>query len=691
MPCRFYRAARRAAQTGLTGRDLDDFKTQAGSIDEVSRISLRQLIRADQLSAARHTVMLSIPVAFVLSLVSTFVAWRAGRLWIALSWLACATLVNLLRIPLCRLSPQRVARLLPWMHARGEAASAGSEVELNLRLHGILALLSGIAWAGMPWLSDGYTTPETLFYLTCVCGITAGAVTHGFAFSRIPIGFITPPLLSVIFCLFAFDHNPTRLALAVTAVIYLAGLIRGARVGERMFLRACALKHEATTANQALAVAHEDLRQFATRMQYQAEHDLLTGLLDRAGFMQVAGQVVARGEHRLCLMFLDLDGFKVINDAYGHEAGDQVLIEVARRLQDGLPEGATLARLGGDEFVILYAPDAGAELPEQLAQRLIAAIRQPFARLAHRHIGLSLGIYLSRGDDINEMLVCADAAMYEAKRRGRNQFYVFNQSLDAHLQMKRDVERDLAHALARGELEVWFQPIVRHDGHTLDGFEALLRWAHPRHGAIAPPDLIEIAALAGHSEELLRFIMGEVASMIQFLHASGRCDLRISMNVSPREMERIVIEELVASTLKARQLPARMLEIEITEETAIDLQAATQTLVALAIQGVSIAIDDFGVGYSSLGFLRQMQVSRVKIDRSFVTGLADKTENQALVSAVLQLADSFGFQVVAEGVESAEDLQTLQALQCHAMQGHYFAQPMPAHAARQRVLAMARV
>ncbi len=691
MPCRFYRAARRAAQTGLTGRDLDDFKTQAGSIDEVSRISLRQLIRADQLSAARHTVMLSIPVAFVLSLVSTFVAWRAGRLWIALSWLACATLVNLLRIPLCRLSPQRVARLLPWMHARGEAASAGSEVELNLRLHGILALLSGIAWAGMPWLSDGYTTPETLFYLTCVCGITAGAVTHGFAFSRIPIGFITPPLLSVIFCLFAFDHNPTRLALAVTAVIYLAGLIRGARVGERMFLRACALKHEATTANQALAVAHEDLRQFATRMQYQAEHDLLTGLLDRAGFMQVAGQVVARGEHRLCLMFLDLDGFKVINDAYGHEAGDQVLIEVARRLQDGLPEGATLARLGGDEFVILYAPDAGAELPEQLAQRLIAAIRQPFARLAHRHIGLSLGIYLSRGDDINEMLVCADAAMYEAKRRGRNQFYVFNQSLDAHLQMKRDVERDLAHALARGELEVWFQPIVRHDGHSLDGFEALLRWAHPRHGAIAPPDLIEIAALAGHSEELLRFIMGEVASMIQFLHASGRCDLRISMNVSPREMERIVIEELVASTLKARQLPARMLEIEITEETAIDLQAATQTLVALAIQGVSIAIDDFGVGYSSLGFLRQMQVSRVKIDRSFVTGLADKTENQALVSAVLQLADSFGFQVVAEGVESAEDLQTLQALQCHAMQGHYFAQPMPAHAARQRVLAMARV
>lgn len=668
---------------------MNELKTETGAGDQVSRIALRQLIRADQLSAARHTVMLSIPVAFVLSGISTFVAWHSGKIWIALVWLACATLVNVVRIPLCRLSPQRVAQLVPWMHRRGEATGQGAVVELNLRLHWILALVSGIAWAGMPWLSEGYTTPETLFYLTCVCGITAGAVTHGFAFARIPISFITPPLLSVIFCLLAFNRTPTRLALAATAVIYLAGLIRGARVGERMFSRACALKNEATTANQALAVAHEDLRQFAARMQYQAEHDLLTGLLDRAGFMQVATQVLAQQQDRHCLMFLDLDGFKVINDAYGHEAGDQVLIEVARRLQAALPEGATLARLGGDEFVILYPLTAQAELPEQVAQRLIAAIRQPFSRLAHRHIGLSLGIYLSRGDDINEMLVCSDAAMYEAKRRGRNQYLVFNAALDAHLQMKRDVERDLAQALADGELQVWFQPIVCDGGRALDGFEALVRWTHPRHGAIAPPDLIEIAALAGLSEELLRFIMGEVAAMIRFMQDNGRSDLRVSMNISPREMERIVIEDLVAGTLKRQNLPARMLEIEITEETALDLQAATQTLTSLAMQGVSIAIDDFGVGYSSLGFLRQMHVSRVKIDRSFVTGLADQTENQALVSAVLQLAESFGFQVVAEGVESEEDLQVLQAMRCHAMQGHYFAEPMPSERARQHVLALA--
>ncbi|WP_343651971.1 bifunctional diguanylate cyclase/phosphodiesterase [Herbaspirillum sp.] len=652
---------------------------------------LRQLIRSDQLMALRQTVLLSMPVNMLLGLISTVVAWRSDKLAIALVWLTCSGLVNIARVLACRIPVQRLAAALPFLRERhSHRTDADSVTELNLRLHALLALLSGIVWAGVPLLCEGYTAPETLFYLTCVCGITAGAVTHGFAFARIPICFITPPLLSIIFCLATIDTSTTRVALAAAVLLYLAALIRGAKVSEGLVSHASALKNEATAANQALEVAHQDLHRFAQKMQYQAEHDLLTGLLGRAGFMEAAPRMVARQEYALCMMFLDLDGFKVINDAYGHEAGDQVLIEVARRLRASLPEGATLARLGGDEFVILYALAPQAEPPEQLARRLIAAIRQPFARLAHRHIGLSLGITVTCSHDINEMLVCSDAAMYQAKRRGRNQFCVFNDALNAHLQMKRDVERDLADALAQRQLEVWFQPIIQHDGHTLDGFEALLRWRHPRHGPIAPPDLIEIAALAGLSEELLRFIVGEVGTMIGFLQARGRPDLRVSMNISPREMERILVDELVAEMLRSQQLPAQMLEIEITEETALDLQAASQSLVALAMLGVSIAIDDFGVGYSSLGFLRQMRVSRVKIDRSFVTGLTEQTENQALVAAVLQLSGSFGFQVVAEGVESAEDLHTLQALQCHAMQGYYFAQPMPAAQARQMVNAPAR-
>ncbi|AYR22523.1 bifunctional diguanylate cyclase/phosphodiesterase [Herbaspirillum rubrisubalbicans] len=653
--------------------------------------SMMKLIRADQLMALRKTVLLSMPVNMLLGLISTFVAWRADKLPIALLWLACSGVVNVLRVLACRIPVERLAALLPWL-GQGQQPDARVDpvTELNLRLHWMLALLSGIVWAGVPLLCEGYTTPETLFYLTCVCGITAGAVTHGFAFARIPICFITPPLLSIIVCLAGIQTDSTRLALAAAVLLYLAALIRGSKVSEGLVSHASALKNQATAANQALELAHQDLHRFAQRMQYQAEHDLLTGLLGRAGFMEVAPRMVARQEHALCMMFLDLDGFKVINDAYGHEAGDQVLIEVARRLHDCIPAEATLARLGGDEFVVLYALAPNAELPEHLARRLIDAVRQPFARLAHRHIGLSLGITVTRSEDINEMLVCSDAAMYEAKRRGRNQFCLFNDSLNAHLQMKRDVERDLAHALTQRQLEVWFQPIVHHDGRTLDGFEALLRWHHPRHGDIAAPELIGIAALAGLSEELLRFIIGEVAEMIRFLQASTRSDLRVSMNISPREMERLCIEELVMATLKTYRVPAQMLEIEITEETALDLQAATQTLVALSMQGVSIAIDDFGVGYSSLGFLRQMRVSRVKIDRSFVTGLAGQTENQALVAAMLQLSGSLGFQVVAEGVESEQDLHTLQAMGCHAMQGYYFSPPMPARQACEMVKAQGR-
>jgi diguanylate cyclase (GGDEF)-like protein len=642
--------------------------------------SLRQLIRADQLTAVRQTVLLSIPVNAVLGIISTVVAWSAGKLGIALLWLACSGLVNLLRVLACKAPVGRIAALP--VIARLLGGKTLTAVDLNLRAHWILALLSGLVWAGVPALCEGYTTPQTLFYLTCVCGITAGAVTHGFAYARIPISFITPPLLSIIVCL-AWQGDTTRVALSLAVLLYLAALIRGSRVSEKLVSDASASKNRATSATQALEVAHRNLTGFAARMQYQAQHDLLTGLLSRAGFMARAGDLFARREHELCMMFLDLDGFKVINDAYGHDAGDQVLVEVAQRLAAALDEQFTLARLGGDEFVVVYACAPSAEPPEAVAARLIDTIRPPFSRRANPHIGLSIGIHRSGADDINEMLVCSDAALYEAKRRGRNRFCVFNDTLNARLQMKRDVERDLAAALRAGELQVWFQPIVRHNGRTLDGFEALLRWQHRKHGWIAPPDIIEIAALAGLSEQLLEFIVGQVTEMIRFLHAAGRSELRVAMNISPRELERILIDDLVAARLREFRLPAAMLEIEITEETAVDLQAARQTLAALAELGVSIAIDDFGVGYSSLGFLRQMHVSRVKIDRSFVTGLCGSAENQALVQAVLQLSDSFNFQVVAEGVESMDDLRMLQDMNCPAMQGYYFSPPMPVEQARQ--------
>ncbi|MFL9926795.1 bifunctional diguanylate cyclase/phosphodiesterase [Herbaspirillum lusitanum] len=636
--------------------------------------SLRQLIRADQLTAVRQTVLLSIPVNVVLGLISTFVAWSSGKFLIGLVWLACSGVVNMLRILACRMSIEGIARAP--LISRVAGSGGRTAVDINLRLHWMLALLSGLVWAGVPALCEGYTTPETLFYLTCVCGITAGAVTHGFAYARIPICFITPPLVSVIACL-AYGGDSTRIALSLAVLLYLAALIRGSRVSEKLVSDASALKNRATSATAALKIAHENLTEFAEKMQYQAEHDLLTGLLSRAGFMDMGERLLLQREHPLCMMFLDLDGFKVINDAYGHDAGDQVLVEAAQRMQDALSEAYTLARLGGDEFVILYPLTPVSEAAELVATRLIDAVRLPFSRLANRHIGLSIGIYVSDQDDINEMLVCSDAALYEAKRRGRNQYCVFSERLNERLQMKRDVERDLAQALANGELEVWFQPIIQRNGRSPDGFEALLRWNHPRHGWIAPPDLIEIAALAGLSEDLLRFILDKVVELIRFLHTARLTDLRVAMNISPRELERIVINDLVSLKLKEFNLPPEMLEIEITEETAIDLQVATQTLAALSEMGVSIAIDDFGVGYSSLGFLRQMRVSRVKIDRSFVTDLAYKLENQALVQAILHLSESFRFQVVAEGVESIDDLQMLQEMNCPAMQGYYFSPPLP--------------
>ncbi|MFD1704995.1 putative bifunctional diguanylate cyclase/phosphodiesterase [Methylopila henanensis] len=632
---------------------------------------LPRLIRADQLAAVRRSVLISIPVNVALGATAALVAWRSGHAGAGLIWFAASSVVNALRIVLCRL-PERSdgdARLLRL-----------PDVDQRLRFHWILALCSGLVWACIPTLSDGFTSPQTLFYLTIVCGITAGAVTHGFAYARIPICFITPPLLSTVACLVAaggFDRN----CLAATVVLYLAALIRSCRESEQQVRESSRLKNEATSLAHSLEVARDQATTVAGEMRRRASHDGLTGLLNRSGFLEEAERRTALARTPLCLMLLDLDGFKAVNDTYGHKAGDNVLIEVARRLQMTLPSDVALARLGGDEFAVLYEPEAGGNPPAIVAQQLIAAVSIPFAAFDSGRIGVSIGVHVSETPSIDAMLSAADAALYAAKLSGRNRFYLFDDDLSARLDMRRDVERDLARALAHREVEVWFQPVMADRGSRFGGFEALVRWRHRKHGWIAPHELVATASLAGLAEPLMRFILGEVCAMIRALRSAGHANVRVAMNVSPREMSQIAVDELVLRELRRQGAPPAMLEIEITEETALDIQAVQGKLTALAEAGVRIAIDDFGVGYSSLGALRRLRVDRVKIDRCFVDGIAASSENRMLVQAILRLGEAFGFEVVAEGIERAEDFATLKALGCPAMQGYYFGHPAPAEEA----------
>ncbi|MGU3406316.1 putative bifunctional diguanylate cyclase/phosphodiesterase [Methylobacterium brachiatum] len=630
------------------------------------------LVRRDQLEAVRRSVLTAIPVNMLLGLASVLVAFQAGNGRAGLIWYAASTGANLLRIGLCRTACPGLA--LTAAMPPDMAQEAARSLDGHLRACTLAALLSGLVWAFQPLLCAGYTSAQTLFYLTITCGITAGAVTHGTAYARIPVCFILLPLLSVAYCLFAADGFDQS-CLALCVLLYLAALSRAAFQSEAGFREASRLKNEATALARSRADAQASANALVEEMRWRATHDDLTGLLNRAGFIQQAE--AHRNAGTACLLLLDLDGFKSVNDVYGHQTGDRVLVEVARRLRTTLPPGGLAARLGGDEFAVLYDPSATGVTYAALAAGLIAAIAQPFDGFDEGRVGVSIGIHAEPEPSLMEMLSCADEALYASKAVGRNRFRLFDAGLRSCLEMRRDLERDLSHALVENALEVWFQPIYALDARTLVGLEALVRWHHPRLGWISPPDLIAAATTAGLTESLLRFILDRVCRMMQILRARGLGTVRVAMNVSPREMAQIPVDEIVIERLVTLGLPAEMLEIEITEETALDLGAVQGKLQAISRAGIRVALDDFGIGYSSLSSLRQLRADRIKIDRNFVTGLSASDDKRGLVLAVLGLGTLLGLEVVAEGVETQEDLQMLQSMGCPFLQGYHLGRPSP--------------
>jgi diguanylate cyclase (GGDEF)-like protein len=488
-------------------------------------------------------------------------------------------------------------------------------------------------------------------------------------------------LLSASACLAhagGFDH----LSLAAMVLLYLAALVRAAVQSERSFRVGSRLKNEATSMAARLRQTHQSLQESTKRLAHRASHDALTGLLNREGFTQAAARHGSpRRETTHGVLLLDLDGFKGVNDAFGHQAGDQLLSDVGGWLRRQLHgrEGL-VGRWGGDEFVVLHShPRRGhREAAVALAESLIASLPRALGRHAS-HVGVSIGIAVAQGSDVVEMINLADEALYEAKRAGRNRYRLVDEALHLRLAVRRDVERDLVDAIRTRSLRLWFQPIVTCAERGIHSLEALLRWDHPVHGRIPPEQLIFAAASTGRAEALLRYIVEETCTALHALNDSGSALAwaPVAINVSPREMTQLAVDELVLGMLAERGVAPHRLKIEITEELALDTQAARTRLNTLSAAGVTIVVDDFGVGYSSLASLRDNYVSQVKVDRSFVSGLKASPGNQVLVSAIVQLGRSLNIEVVAEGVETADDLQVLRSLGCGLAQGYHFARPAP--------------
>lgn len=408
--------------------------------------------------------------------------------------------------------------------------------------------------------------------------------------------------------------------------------------------------------------------------QHLAFHDVLTGLPNRALFNERVDQALARthrGEKAAVLM-LDLDRFKHVNDTLGHHAGDSLIREFAGRLSDLVGGIDTVARLGGDEFAVVKTGIAGVEEVEDLCARILAAVRQPFDALGHQtFVGVSIGIVLAPefGTDRIEIMRRADIALYHAKAEGRECYRLFTTAMDETVQVRSALEEDLRAVLTTGQgLEVAYQPQVGAVGHPVLGLEALLRWRHPTRGMIPPDQFIPVAEHSGLISQLGEFVLREACSA-----AKSWPGVFISVNLSPVQFRSEGFADRIVEIVRSSGVDPGRIELEITESVFLDEGGrATQALKALRAAGFRIALDDFGTGYSSLSYLRQFDVDKIKIDRSFVSSLGQEEGATAIVNAIIALGQAMNLTVTAEGVETKEQQTFLRQAGCDELQGYLF-------------------
>lgn len=428
---------------------------------------------------------------------------------------------------------------------------------------------------------------------------------------------------------------------------------------------------------------------FEDRLAHQAHHDALTGLPNRRLFVEFLEHSLARRHRRrstVAVLFLDLDRFKVVNDSLGHETGDELLVELARRLQGTVRPADTLARLGGDEFTVLcedLGPDQARDQAVDVAERLLQVVEEPFDLRGHEaRLSSSIGIALAAGDDDPETLLRdADAAMYRAKEAGKGRWVLFDEEMRSSARQRLDTENALHHALEREELRLHFQPIV--DVRTCGwvAAEALLRWQHPERGLLTPDSFVDIAEETGLIVPIGSWVLDETCRWIARWRDAGLVSdgFTVSVNLSARQVARADLVARLAGALRRSGVPPGMLCLEITERILMS-ETTNESVESLKRLGVRISIDDFGTGYASLGYLKRFPVDVVKIDRSFVGGLGSDPDDAVIVAAVVGLGHALGLTVVAEGVETGEQLRELAVLGCDQAQGFWFAPARPPEA-----------
>jgi diguanylate cyclase len=456
-------------------------------------------------------------------------------------------------------------------------------------------------------------------------------------------------------------------------------ILQSASALSRKWQNARALRSHVESLELVVTDRTKGLEAANRQLRHLASHDALTGLPNRLLLDDRITQAIAhanRQEHQFAVLVVDLDRFKLINDSLGHRAGDDLLREVAQRLKNAMRAIDTTARLGGDEFVILLdGPVTHAETLE-VAQRALKAM-EPSMRLLgiDVHISPSIGVafYPRDAQSVDTLLARADAAMYSAKERGRNNVQCYAEGMNTMTQERVKFESELHAALQQRQFELHYQPKVDTATGRINSVEALIRWRHPQRGLLLPNDFIGIAEECGLLDAIGEWVVHEACRQAKVWQRDGLRPLRVAVNLAPSQFRLINLVEQIRRALDASGLEPQLLEVELTETAVMsDAEESIHILEAISRMGVLVSVDDFGTGYSSMSYLRRFPIDKLKIDRCFVEQMTRRAEDASIVRAIISLAHSLRLKVIAEGVETPEQLQLLADLGCDQYQGFYF-------------------
>ncbi|MBT42680.1 MAG: hypothetical protein CMF12_09160 [Idiomarina sp.] len=472
----------------------------------------------------------------------------------------------------------------------------------------------------------------------------------------------------------------------VSIAILLAGLLITAMLTFVIFILAQSRykAQQLADANIELYTEIDERERIEKQMAYLAEHDALTNLINRNALMRILNEQLKNTElsANSAILFIDLDRFKEVNDALGHTVGDELLRRVARRISKLAPKNSRLARSGGDEFLLAILKPDNRQQVIDLTQQLLKALDSHFFVDDYElFISASIGIAFANDADFNaEYLIRnADTALYQAKDNGRNTYHLYNKAVHRDLAKKLELVKQLRYAVENESLVVYYQPKVELLSHRIVGLEALVRWVQEDGTVIGPDQFIPIAEDTGLIIPLSEFVLKEACNQLHHWHKAGFEDLTMAINISGKQLHLPHLVDDIMSTVHGAQVPADKIELELTEQVFIEnIQSHTNFMHAVRDNGMSLAIDDFGVGYSSLSYLKNFPVTSLKIDRSFINDLPDNEDDAVIVQTIINLARNLNIQLVAEGIETPEQVDFLMSRECGVGQGYLFSRPLPA-------------